>query len=197
MEGTQEKSITPSTWQRGEESIRKILEDLNLYSHLPQRNGERTVAILGAGPAVEINPIHDLMFQGDNESPRIVAFDLDEAGKILTEQSLRNRHINLEYRIADITDEQSYRGEEYDLVVIRNPNIHVSESEWVKALNKAYDHLKKAGIILFTSREPHVQKFGEEKLVERGNMVVKHQTPWRTRGGYVGEDYAFVVRKKD
>lgn len=195
MEGVREKLDISSAWKLGERSMEKVFNDINLYSDLPGKKRERTIAILGAGAAVEVCPISDLFLQKEKEKPKVIAFDLDVAKKVLTEQSLKDRDVNLDYRISDIRDKNSYGDEQYDLVIIRNPDVHSDMKGWRQALGNVLDHLKKGGVILFTATEPHVIGFIESELGRKDTIVKKHEIIRTEMGGYVSERQAFIAKK--
>lgn len=197
MESTQENTKLPSDWNRAEQAMGNLLRDTDLYSYLPPKVEERTVAILGAGEAVEVCPISDLFLQKEKEKPKVIAFDLDVEKKVLTELFLKDRDVNLDYRIEDIRDESSYGGEQYDLVIIRNPDVHREMKGWRQALNNALDHLKKGGVILLTATEPHVIEFAESELERKDILIVKKHEIIRTeKGGYVSERQAFIAKNR-
>lgn len=195
MEAKQEEKQISSTWEKSEQSIERILSSVDLYSNLPNTSGERTVAILGAGQAVEVIPLSDLFFNKEQKIPNIIAFDLDHTQKTLTEQFLQDRTVRLEYRIADIKDEKSYGDEQYDLIIIRNPDVHSTFEGWKLTLGNAFNHLKVGGVLFLTVAEPHVRKFAGEELGKRKCIIKEYDIPSKWRSAYVSEDHAFIVKK--
>lgn len=195
MEARQENTKLPSGWNRAEQAMGNLLRDTDLYSCLPSKAGERTVAILGAGAAVEVCPISDLFLQKEKEKPKVIAFDLDVVKKVLTERFLEDKRVNLDYRIGDIRDESSYGDEQYDLVIIRNPDVHNDMKGWRQALSNVLNHLKKGGVILFTATEPHVIRFAESELGRKDTIVKKYGIIRTEMEDYVSERQAFIAKK--
>ena len=113
---------------------------------------------------MEGKPLSDYFTASGLLKPKIVAFDIDANRKLLVEKTEKRSGIDLDYCIADITNPSSFGNEKYDLVVIRRPAVHTSQSVWEQALRNGIDNLNPNGIMLITASEPGEIEFVRQHL---------------------------------
>lgn len=87
--GNERPAQSESLLRRAEQAIQRTFDDLQLYRYFSEmRRGTHepvssrpSIAIFGAGAAVEIAPLTDHLQQHGIEKPRIIAFDRNPVGK--------------------------------------------------------------------------------------------------------------------
>lgn len=134
-------------------SMIEVFHSIGLENWVPRRKGGVHIGILGAGAAIEAQALDDYFKSTrKGEKPHIEAYDLDRVKKTLTEQIVMG-DVDLSYRIANIADPQTYLEKEFDLVIVRNPDVHSHPESWEKGLELAYKTLVTGGVIIATTTE--------------------------------------------
>lgn len=195
MESSNEALQKPTTWGQAEQSVKTTLEKIQLSKYIPSGNQKRSIAILGAGSAVEVHPLTDYFIAHGFGKPAIIAFDLDDFLKSLTEKQINLGHVNLDYRLKDFTDPKSFKDELYDMVIIRKPVVHKFSGVWAKAFRNGFDHLKPNGIFLATT--DIYDNFVRGQLVRGGEIVKFYTIPEEDSTlPYFNDSALFIARKK-
>lgn len=187
-----------SPLRRAKENIEKIFNDnqVRLVDRFTSRT-EKTIAILGAGLAIEVPALNDCFVAQGFERPRIIAFDKNESGKSLTEEFAGLYGVSVDYRIADVSNESTFGNEQYDLVIVRKPDIHNSQEGWAKVFENAFHHLKDAGLIVVTTSEDKAYDFTFLELTRNGEIVLNYQIPSHLRVlPFISEFDLLIFRKR-
>lgn len=132
-------------------SMIEVFHSIGLEQWVPQREGGIRVGILGAGVAIEAKAL-DEYFKNKRERPHIEAFDVNDIPRVLTEQ-IAEPDDNFRYTIANIADPNTFEGKEFDLLIIRNPDVHTHPDSWETGLELAYKTLVPGGVIIATTTE--------------------------------------------
>lgn len=156
--------------ERTQRAIEATFREIQLIDYLAREPLDKKVAILGAGLAVEIGAITSYFLRNGLNKPKIICFDRDPDLKEFTETLFGSQGIDFEYRISDITDTLSLKDEQYDMVIVRRPDVHNGERNWSRAFENGFNHLKKGGVFLATT--DMYADFVREQL-KRGGEIVK------------------------
>ena len=175
MEDSKDYLKKPTTWEEPERKILETFEKINLAGSMPPGTYQRIIAILGAGAVVEAKPLTNYFINHGFGKPMIIAFDLDEKMKLLTEGLINSGYVDIEYRIEDVADPESFKNEEYDLVIIRRPAVHTSQVVWERAFQNGFEHLRPGGIFLTTT--DLYDDFVIKQLKREGRDIKKYMIP--------------------
>lgn len=194
MDKLQEAPRSETLAEQVQRSMRKTLEKVGFIGYLPQGSSEKKIAILGAGAAVEVPVIDKLFVDNGLGRPKVVCFDKDPSFKKLTEELVRSQGLNLEYHSRDISDPNSFEGEQYDMVIIRNPDVHSLQGKWSDAFKNGFNHLKPGGIFLATT--DIYADIVRLELQKGGEVVKKYSIPEIDRvSPNFNENDLFIARK--
>lgn len=187
-----------SLWERAQRSIGTTFEQIALLDYLPVQTGQPTVAILGAGVAVEVQSLHDYFTTHQRLAPRIIAFDVDKGVRILTEEIARLSGVEVDYRTADASDRSTFDGKQYDIIIIRKPDVHKGQENWRRIIQNALRHLKPNGCILVTTSEHEAYKFVSGELKDDVDVVLEYNISEERRvHPFFNEDRFAVSEKKE
>lgn len=189
-----ESSIIEQAQQR----ILDTLGEVNIVQHLPLSSEKRTVGILGAGYAVEVKPLTTYFSANNLGIPRIVAYSLEEGGKVFSERLAQEGEVALDYRIADASDPGAFKGEQYDVIIIRKPNVHTGQENWRRIIRNGLEHLKPSGCILVTTSEDEAYRFVFGELKDDADVVLEYNIPEERRiAPFFNEDRLLLAKKKE
>lgn len=199
MDNLSEHQPRLNTIEQAQVNIRKVLNDLRLVDYFAKENRQsqgKTIAILGAGTAVEALPLTQYFVESGLGKPKIIAFDPDEDVKRLTEEIFKGKDVGLEYRSADAANPNSFRDEKYDVVIIRKPDIHNGERTWRQVFQNGFDHLKSEGVLIATT--DLYSDFVLEEIQRGGELAREAYTIPEENivPPYLTEFDLFIARKK-
>lgn len=179
--------------EQAQEAIGKTLNAISLKDYFPQEPRKKMIAILGAGVAIEAVSFTSYFTANDFEKPHIVAFDQDAFSMEVTER-LVPKDLDFKYRKANIVKDETFDDEQYDMIIVRNPNVHASESDWKKIFSNGFKHLKQGGVFLATT-DIH-QDFIRNELKAGGKIVREYEIPDVNKvGPYFNESNLFIAIK--
>lgn len=187
----------------GEETqkqIIKVFDEIHLIDYLPKAPEAKAIAIFGAGAfPVEVEPLTNYFIAHQLGKPKITAFDINTGLRIFYDYYFEPKNVDLEYRSGvngDVSNPDTLGEEKYDMIVIRNPDVHSSEHSWMKSFENAFLHLKSEGIILATT-DMH-QNFVRSQLAKNGKIEKTYPIPKMGQSiVYFGESDLYIARKAE
>lgn len=183
--------------EQAQRSIFATFEAIHLAGYMQPSEGEGSVAILAAGYAVEVEPLAVYLATHGLGTPRIVAYSLERGGKVFSEKIASSRGIALDYRIADVSNSASFKEEEYDLVIIRKPDVHRGWKNWRSIIQNGFAHLKPTGCMLVTTSEQEAYELVFMELQRAGEVCLEHTIPETLQiSPFFNENKLVVVKKQ-
>lgn len=199
MESTNRQPKEAGTIEDAVKRIYKFFEYLRLFDYIPAGESNLQIAILGAGFALEVPSLKNYFTAQGKNIAQVTAVDLDleGGGKLFTETIAASIGVPLEYRIADVGNPVSLGEELYDLVIVRNPDVHRSETNWQLIFANGFNHLKEGGIFLVTTTGSLDHRFVLAELSQRGRILLDAKIPEQLRGGGYFNDANVVIAQKE
>lgn len=158
----------------------KVFDQIRLAQHMPVQSGQRKIALFGAGGfPIEAESLNLYFQEHALGKPTITAFDVDDRLKDGMKNYFEDAKsdIDFEYRVADLSKPESLGDEQYDLIMVRRPDVHFWPSGWEKVFANGFAHLKSGGLFLATAYEEPGLRFEQEQLKRHGEIVADYRVP--------------------
>lgn len=158
----------------------KVFDEIRLAQHMPAQDGERKIALLGAGGfPLEAESLNSYFQEHGLGKPQIIAFDIDNRLQSGITSYFQDSGIDIdfEYHSADLSKPESLGDEEYDLIMVRRPDIHYWPSGWERVFTNGFTHLKPNGLFLATAHEEPGLRFEQEQLKKHGEIIANYRVP--------------------